>query len=493
MIAETGGRSSGHCSGYADSPDPGSAGRTGGGTYNPRMNGSRYASVFDVAVVGRAAVGLAASLALARVGLRVAVVGPDAPGAESAGSVPGQPGAAGFVAASPHHAGGWDNRVFALSPASRALLESIGSWQAMDTERIAPVHDMRIWPEPPGSGAAHEDGHGAFAGLGAPKALHFSAWQAQVDALAWIVENRNLTRALSQASRFAGFAAFDSPLVSLDTESDASAAQLGLADGRKLKARLVVGADGANSRVRELAGIGGSLVDYPQRAVVANFDTELPHRDCAYQWFGEHGILALLPLPAAPGGVQGAGEPPAARPAGRCSIVWSAPHALADELLALEPQALAERVEATCGAMLGRMVPIGPAAGWPLRLGKVDALVARRVALVGDAAHVVHPLAGQGMNLGFGDVQALADTLREREVPRDPGERGLLRRYERARAEPVLAMRLATDGLQKLFDPESSLSRGPFGAPLAALRGLGFRAVARSGLLRRLLVSHAIR
>lgn len=449
------------------------------------MTGSRYASVFDVAVVGRAAVGLATGLALARAGLRVAVVGPDAPGAESASSAPGRPGAAGFVAASPHAAGDWDNRVFALSPSSRALLESLGAWQAMDAERIAPVHDMRIWPE-----AA--DGRSS---VFAPKALHFSAWQARIDALAWIVENRNLTRALAQACRFAGFATFDSPLAALDLEGDPAAARLVLGDGRTLKARLVVGADGANSRVRELAGIAGSLTDYPQRAVVANFDTSLPHRDCAYQWFGAHGILALLPLPAGTGDAQASAPAAAslAAPAGRCSIVWSAPHALADELLALEPADLAARVEAVSGGTLGKMTPIGPAAGWPLRLGKVDSLVARRVALVGDAAHVVHPLAGQGMNLGFGDVQALAETLRGREAPRDPGELLLLRRYERSRAEPVLAMRLATDGLQKLFDPASALSQGPFGAPLAALRGLGWQAVASSGLLRRLLVSQAVR
>jgi len=447
------------------------------------MTGSRYASVFDVAVVGRAAVGLATGLALARAGLRVAMVGPDAPGAETARSAPGQPGAAGFVVASPHAAGDWDNRVFALSPSSRALLDALGAWQAMDADRIAPVHDMRIWP----------DAAGAHSSPLEPKALHFSAWQARIDALAWIVENRNLTRALAQACRFAGFATFDSPLSALDLEGDPGAARLVLGDGRTLKTRLVVGADGANSRVRELAGITGSLTDYPQRAVVANFDTTLPHRDCAYQWFGEHGILALLPLPI--GGAH-AGAPAAvssAAPAGRCSIVWSAPHSLADELLALEPAELASRVEAVSGGMLGQMTPIGPAAGWPLRLGKVDSLVAHRVALVGDAAHVVHPLAGQGMNLGFGDVQALADTMRGREAPRDPGERLLLRRYERSRAEPVLAMRLATDGLQKLFDPGSALSQGPFGAPLAALRGLGWQAVASSGLLRRLLVSQAVR
>jgi len=429
------------------------------------MDRSPYVSVFDVAVVGRAAIGLATGLALSRLGLRVAMIGPDAPGTETSTQ-----GAAGFTAASPLAGDDWDNRVFALSPSSRRLLDSLGVWQAMDAARIAPVHDMRIWPRAPAGGGE----------------LHFSAWEARIDALAWIVENRNLGRALAQACRFAGLASFQSTLASLDTATDPALARLVLDDGRSLSARLVVGADGANSRVRDLAGIGATLSDYPQRAVVANFDTELPHRDCAYQWFGEHGVLAMLPLPATPAAVG-------TNPAGRCSIVWSAPHALADELLAIDTQALARRVEETSGRVLGAMTPIGPAAGWPLRLGRVDSMIAARVALVGDAAHVVHPLAGQGMNLGFGDVQALADTLRSREGPRDPGEHMLLRRYERARAEPVLAMRLATDGLQQLFDPGSTLSRGPLGLPLRAVRDLGWRAVAALGPIRRLLVSQAVR
>lgn len=412
-----------------------------------------HATVFDVAVVGRAAVGLAAALALARAGLRVAVVGPEAPAVSAGG---------GSHAASAWAPSDWDNRVFALSPASRRLLESLGVWQAMDATRVAPVHDMRIWPS--ARYPRRDD-----------DALHFSAWLARIEALAWIVENRNLVRALAQACRFAGFASFDAPLEALDLLGDPAFAQLRLADGRSLRARLVVGADGAMSQVRALAGIGHRLADYPQRAVVANFETGRSHRDGAYQWFGEHGILALLPLPG-----------------NRCSIVWSAPDALADALLALDGEALAARVEAVAGAVLGPMTPIGPSAAWPLRLGTVESLVARRIALVGDAAHVVHPLAGQGMNLGFGDVEALARVMAEREAPRDPGEHALLRRYERARAEPVLAMRLATDGLQKLFDPGAAFAHGPLGAPLAAAREVGFGLVARSGLLRRLLISRAI-
>jgi ubiquinone biosynthesis UbiH/UbiF/VisC/COQ6 family hydroxylase len=333
---------------------------------------------------------------------------------------------------------------------------------------------MEVWPQDAGAVVR-------AARFVRPKPLRISAWEARIDALAWIVENRNLTRALAQACRFAGLPTFAVPLRALDAQGEPDAAKLTLADGRSLRARLVVGADGANSLVRELAGIASTFTDYPQRALVANFDTSSPHRDCAYQWFGDHGVHALLPLPA------GAGQ------AGRCSMVWSAPLALADELLALAPRALAARVAEVAGGILGDMEPLGGATAWPLRLGRVDSLIGTRVALVGDAAHVVHPLAGQGMNLGFGDVKALADTIGGREPQRDPGERMLLRRYERVRAEPVAALRVATDGLQKLFDADFWPSRRPFGVPVSALRHAAWQAVARSSLIKRLLISQATR
>ena len=180
-------------------------------------------------------------------------------------------------------------------------------------------------------------------------------------------------------------------------------------------------------------------------------------------------------------------------PAGRVSMVWSAPLELADALQAMPAGELAARVQAAAGSALGTMTPISRVEAFPLRLGRVASMIAPRVALVGDAAHLVHPLAGQGMNLGFGDVAALAGALRERERGRDPGERLVLRRYERARAEPVMAMRSATDGLQRLFDP----SRQPLPAALApvveSVVALGWRAVASSGWLKRQLVSHAVR
>ena len=410
----------------------------------------------DVAVVGRGAVGVAAALALSRAGLSTVLVGaPPVPDAIDESDA-------------------WDLRVFALSPATRRLLESIDAWQALDAQRVAPVYDMRVFPA---FGSQDDE-------------LHFSAYESCIEALAWIVEQRNLMRALDDARHSAGLQVVDERFESFDdTDQSASATpapyvRLVLDGGRRIEARLVVGADGAASRVREAVRIDSRVSDYPQRALVAHFDTSLSHRDVAWQWFGEQGVLALLPLP-----VTGLAQVPA----GRVSMVWAAPHDLADELQAMTPEQLAARVQQATGSALGAMTSISRVAGFPLRLARASSLIAARVALVGDAAHVVHPLAGQGMNLGFGDVEALIRTLRERETMRDPGDRLLLRRYERARAEPVAAMRRTTDGLQRLFDPVRPLAPEPIGAFLRSFVAMGWRTVARSGWIRKRLVARAVR
>jgi 2-polyprenylphenol 6-hydroxylase len=397
-------------------------------------------SDFDVAVVGRGAVGAASALGLAQSGLRVALVGlPEGASVTAGGS------------------DDWDARVFALSPATRALLHRLRVWQSMPASRIAPVYDMRIQPR---------------AGTSATE-LHFDAYRARVDALAWIVENRALAGTLVQAAAYAGVTAIDANVdgVAADEPGPAGRVRLRLDGGRELSARLVVAADGAESPIREAVGIASHSRDYPQRAVVANFDTARPHGDCAWQWFGAHGVLALLPLPA--------GSPER----GRCSMVWSAPSQLADELLALPQHALAAQVADVSGGVLGEMTMITAPRTFRLRLVRVDRLIANRTVLVGDAAHVIHPLAGQGMNLGFGDVGCLLDVVAGREPYRDLSDPLLWRRYERARRTPVASMQQVTDGLQRLF--------GPLPRPIEAVRDLGWELVARSPWIRRQLVSRA--
>jgi 2-polyprenylphenol 6-hydroxylase len=418
------------------------------------VNSQTSEAPFDIAVIGRGPVGAAMVLGSIRCGLRTAWVGPS--GAAETGPdvarAAGETGAA-ETPATPR----WDSRVYAISPAARALLGRLRVWDALDHRRIAPVYDMRIYP-----------GEGREA-----REVHFDAYEACIEALAWIVEGANLSSTLARAVSYSNATLIDGNLTEL-SNADQRFAALGLHAGATLRAKLVIGADGAQSATRRLAGLPANERDYPQTAVVANFESELAHRDCAFQWFGAFGVLALLPLPG-----------------NLCSMVWSAPRGLAQQLMGLDPTTLAARVTEASGAKLGKLSTISHSESFPLRRIDVPSLIARRVVLIGDAAHVVHPLAGQGMNLGFGDVAGLIDTLADREPFRDLGDTLLLRRYERARKEAVLSMRLATDGLQRLFDADAMAALGSLSGPLAGARDLGWLAVASSGWLKRRLIRAA--
>lgn len=397
-----------------------------------RLAGAPGPQRFDAAVVGRGTVGMAAALALARAGLSVAIVGPAA------------------RVSTPAHDDDWDSRVYALSPGSRGLLSQLRVWDGLPAQRVQPVYDMRV------AGASD---------------LSFSAYESGTEALAWIVENRALLSALDPALRFSGVASHEASVDAMQVDADA--ARLTLSDGSLLECRLVVGADGAQSRVREQARLPASIMPYPQAAVVANFRCGRPHLDTAYQWFGAHGVLAMLPLPAD------------AQRRGGASMVWSAPLALAEELAALSPETLAARVAQATGGLLGELRTITPAQRYPLQLMTLRHVTAARVALVGDAAHMMHPLAGQGMNAGFGDVAELVRVLAAREPGRDPGDPLLMRRYARGRREAVVAMQTITDGLQKLFSPGVP-------GPVAMARDLGWSLLERSPWAKRRLIAQAM-
>lgn len=382
---------------------------------------------FDAAVIGGGLVGKTAALALTQGGLRVALLA--------------QPCAALPAGAT------FDSRVYALSSSSQALLERLRVWQALDPSRLGPVYDMRVY------GDAHAE-------------LHFSAFQASVPQLAWIVESSVIERALDAALRFQpNLTWIDTRAQALDLSADS--ASVGLANGNVLEADLVVGADGAHSWVRAQIGSKMDRRDYKQTGVVANFKAEKPHGETAYQWFKDGEIIALLPMPD-----------------GHISLVWSARTEHAAQLTALDPAQLAAEVERVTGGQFGALDCVTPAQGFPLALQTVDRLVAPRVALVGDAAHLIHPLAGQGMNLGLRDVAALADTVAARESFRDLGDLVLLRRYERARREDIRALMIATDGLQRLFSVP-----GPFAK---ALRNTGMAFVGAQPFIKRWLVSAAL-
>ncbi|RKU03080.1 ubiquinone biosynthesis protein [Burkholderia sp. Nafp2/4-1b] len=382
---------------------------------------------FDVAVVGGGLVGKTAALALTQSGYKTALL-----------AQPATPRPADLA---------FDTRIYALSSSSQALLERLRVWQALDHGRLAPVYDMRVY------GDAHAE-------------LHFSAYQASVPQLAWIAESSLIETSLDAALRFQpNLTWFDARAQGFDVRDDA--AVLTLSSGQVLEADLVVGADGAHSWVRSQMGAKVERRDYRQTGVVANFKASLPHRETACQWFHDGEIVALLPLPD-----------------GHVSLVWSAHTAHADELLALDPAQLAAEVERVSHGQLGTLECVTPAAGFPLALQTVDKLIAPRVALVGDAAHLIHPLAGQGMNLGLRDVAALADAIANKESFRNLGDTVLLRRYERSRREDIRALMVATDGLQRLFAVPGSFAK--------AVRNAGMAFVGAQPLVKRWLVSAAL-
>uniref|UniRef100_UPI00333E7647 UbiH/UbiF family hydroxylase n=1 Tax=Castellaniella defragrans TaxID=75697 RepID=UPI00333E7647 len=387
----------------------------------------------SIIVCGTGIAGFACALGLAREGYSVSLLGPRHEPPRLAPDV-------------------YHPRVYALSPASQALLERLGVWRLMDATRITPVEAMEI----------HGDGDGA---------LDLSAWQDTRDTLAWIVESGEIERALLQAVHVIGVPWFEDEFE--DLESLPSGVRIRTRGGRVMQAGLLVGADGARSRVREAAGIDHHYTPYGDMGVVAHLDAEVPHQGKALQWFTGDGILALLPMPDTADGPQ-------------VSMVWSIAEGRAREFLALEAEArqgfLASQLLAITGARLGRLSLRSQPHGFSLSLER-SGMIAHGVALVGDAAHRVHPLAGQGLNLGLGDVEALFEVLRAREAFRSVGEQRVLARYRRARAEPVLAMGLVTDGLHRLF--------GAGCAPIAWARNEGMRLVDQVPFIKRLLIRAA--
>lgn len=383
----------------------------------------------DIAIVGGGVVGTSLACALAGSGLQIALVEP-----RPARDLPQS---------------GFDSRVYALSPRSLGFLERCGVTPHLAAERIAPVRGMQV---------RGDDGVAL---------LEFSAYRSHVLELAAIVEESNLLQALGR--RLSGQA----DLVLLrgmgcETATwGGEAAELTLSDGTRISARLVIAADGADSPLRTAAGIEVRALAYRQQGVVASFRIGHPHRDIARQWFREDGVLALLPLPG-----------------DQVSMVWSAAQGQAEALLAMSAAEIAQAVEAAAGGAFGPMTLNGKVAAFGLRRMRARRLIAPRLALVGDAAHSVHPLAGQGLNLGLADAQTLAGVLLGRGAESDCGATSLLRRYERGRREDILAMECVTDGLQKLF--ASTLPGVP------KLRNAGLGLADRFPLLKRMLVKRAL-
>ena len=336
-----------------------------------------------------------------------------------------------------------DVRAYALNSASRTVLESLRSWP--DDVHATPVRRMQVWGDQGGE-------------------VSFDAASQGVESLAWIVDVPALESRLSEAVRF-------QPQVEVVTAP--------------VPALLTAICEGRASTTRSELGIEFDVTAYPQHAIAMRLECEHPHGETARQWFGsDDSILAFLPM----GGVQGR----------NVAVVWSVPAHQVPGLMALDAAEFAQRLEAASQGALGQLRPTSERATWPLQLAQAQqwcgvfpagsaGAASGSWVLAGDAAHNVHPLAGQGLNLGLGDVQALAEALRTRETWRSVGDLRLLRRYERQRKAGILPMGLTTDGLQQLFARSE--------APWQLLRNWGMSGFERSGPLkdwiaRRAMASH---
>ena len=343
-----------------------------------------------------------------------------------------------------------DLRVSALSRASQRMLERLGAWPRMVALGVSVYREMHVW-DAVGGASIHFDS----AELGEPNLGH-------------IVENRVTRLALWELLEAADDVTLLCPAQVEVLSIGESGARVVLADGTELTARLVVGADGRDSLVRTVLGIGTGGWGYQQRAIVCNVEPAHWHRETAWQRFLPTGPLAFLPLAD-----------------GRCSIVWSADEDRAAELLALDDPTFIDELERAFEERLGPILSVGPRAAFPLRLQYAKSYVRPRAALVGDAAHAIHPLAGQGVNLGFLDVAALSDALAYALThQRDIGGLATLRRYERARRGDNLLMLGAMDAFKRAFG-----NRIP---PLVAARNLGLFAADHIGPLKRAFMRQAL-
>lgn len=373
------------------------------------MSDTRY----DLVIAGAGLVGAALALQLApefaKRGLRLALV--------EAGGEPAHFSAEQF-----------DPRVVALTPNSRALLERLGLWRRIETERVCAYRDMQVW-----------DGE-------ASGRITFSADDLSCDQLGHIVENSLLVRHLRQALSYQTAVDWLQPaaVTGLMFPEGEGGVRIALDTGAELTGSLLVAADGAHSRVRELAGFATREWAYDQKAIVTTVRTEQPHGYCARQRFMRTGPLAFLPLHCQRDNGQWDSH--------YSSIVWSADSALADELMALDEPAFCRRLGRDFEYALGEVTDTDQRHAIPLYQRHARDYTRAGVALVGDAAHSIHPLAGQGVNLGLKDAMALADEIHravQRGLPLS--EPSLLRRYQRQRLGDNLGMMALMEGFKRLF------------------------------------------
>ena len=350
----------------------------------------------------------------------------------------------------------FDPRVSAITPRSRLLLEQLGAWDRIAAYRQCAYRHMTVW-DAEGTGA-----------------IEFDCADVNAVALGHIVENRAIVSALlARVAASADITVFSgAPLQDCQRDQAGGGTRVLLADGTALEADLLVAADGAQSPVRDMLGFRTREWDYGHRAIVTTVQVERPHQDTCWQRFLTSGPLAFLPLP---GDLD----------RHYCSIVWSLQDTLVDDLLALDDHAFCAALEQAIEGSLGKVLGCARRFAFPLRQRHAVDYVRDGVALVADAAHTIHPLAGQGINLGLQDVAVLAEEVlagHARGV--NPGQLDLLRRYQRRRKGENLLVMAAMDGFKALFEQQS--------LPLRWLRNVGMRGVSQMGPLKQQLIRRAM-
>jgi 2-octaprenylphenol hydroxylase len=362
-----------------------------------------------------------------------------------------------------------DIRVSAVSRASQRILTRAGAWSLLPAAQLAPYGDMVVWDAHSASPANGSNNATAFASRPEREALRFSASSLGEPDLGHIIANHWLQWAALDACQHERLTRFNAELASISIDSDT--ARLTLSDGRRCSARLIIGADGARSVSRDCVGIAVRHRAYQQTALVTHVHTERPHQQTAWQRFLPRGPIAFLPLND-----------------GRSSIVWTTTPEQATDLLAMDEHDLARQIADAADHVLGEVSVAAPRDTFPLQQAQVDEYCRHRFVLVGDAAHSIHPLAGQGVNLGLMDAATLVQVFSEARAGGASiealSELRVLRRYERWRkTENTLAIGFV-DAINKLFSNDQ--------VGISAVRRTGLRAIAHAPLIKRMLMLRAL-
>ncbi len=386
---------------------------------------------FDIIIIGGGMVGATLACALGNTPFKVAVIEP-------------------AIAPMNWPEDEYDIRVSAITRATENVFRHIGAWDGMVRRRVTPYQAMEVW-DATGSGE-----------------IEFNAAEIGETNLGYIIENRVILAALLERMAQFDNVQFFCPADAKRMDRAHDQVTVALEDGRILTAKLLVGTDGARSWVRDQAGITTTGWSYEQTAVVATIKTSLHHHGIAYQRFMPEGPLAFLPMPN-----------------GLSSIVWSTTPERASELVAMEESQFLDELQKSFGEKLGRMEQVGPRGGFPLILKHANSYSSERLVLAGNAAHAIHPLAGQGLNLGVSDIAALTEVLLDaKRDHRDIGDLSVLRKYERWRKADNLSVMAAMDGFKRLFSNNSK--------PLSLLRNVGLTLANNSGPLKHMMVRRAM-